>query len=192
MTNDNSRADTAARITAATFALLAEQGLAGITMSAIATRAGVSRQTLYNHFADVDSILATGLTEHHEEDLRTLSAMLATIPSAAGRLEHLVRHTTVTAAQHGTWPDVHQGLSPSARQPARDYEDRIRGLIRETLELGHDTGEFRAEIDPDLLSVLVHHVLHGVAELAADRPDDLARITDAAIALVRGATGPED
>lgn len=182
------RSDTAARITAATFALLAENGLAGITMSAIAARAGVSRQTLYNHFPDVDSILAAGLAQHHDDDLRTLAAMLATIPSASGRLEHLVRHATVAASQHGTMPDLHQGLSPSAQQAARDYDEAVHALIRDALVLGQESGEFPAAADPDLQSVLVRHVLNGAAELAAARPDDLARIADMAIELARAAT----
>lgn len=188
MSTDSPRNDTATRITAATFALLAENGLAGITMSAIAARAGVSRQTLYNHFPDVDSILAAGMAQHHDDDLRTLSAMLATIPSGGGRLEHLVRHATVTASQHGTMPDLHQGLSPTAQQAARDYDEQVRALIHDALALGQETGEFPPATDPDLQTVLIHHVLGGGAELAAARPDDLASITEMAIELVRATT----
>ena len=190
MNTDRPRPDTTARITEATFALLAERGLAGITMSAIATQAGIARQTLYNHFADVDSILAAAIDEHHRDDLRTLAGVLATIPTAGGRLEHLARHTTVTAAQHGALPSLHQGLSPAARHAARDYDEQVRGMIRDTLTHGHHTGELAPEIDPDVHAVLVHHLLLGAAELAATDPDDLTRITDVTIDLVQAATHP--
>jgi len=188
VSTDPPRTDTTGRIIAATFELLAEHGLAGITMSAIATQAGIARQTLYNHFPDVDSIVAAAMAEHHHDDLRTLAGMLATIPTATGRLEHLVRHTTVTAAQHGTQPALHHGLSPSAQHAARDYDEQIRGIIRDTLTHGHHTGQLPLEIDPDLHAVLVHHLLHGAAELAATRPDDLTRITDTTIELLHAAT----
>jgi AcrR family transcriptional regulator len=188
VSTDPARGDTTARITEATFALLAEHGLAGITMSAIATQAGIARQTLYNHFPDVDSIIAAAMAEHHHDDLRTLTGMLATIPTATGRLEHLARHTTVTAAQHGTLPALHHGLSPSAQQATRDYDEQIRGIIRDTLTHGHHTSELAPQIDPDLHAVLVHHLLHGAAELAATHPDDLTRITNTTIELLHAAT----
>lgn len=188
MSADPRRTDTAARITDATLALLAERGLAGITMSAIATHAGVARQTLYNHFPDVDSIVAAAMAEHHHDDLRTLAGMLATIPTAAGRLEHLVRHITVAAAQHGTVPELHHGLSPTAQQAAGEYDARVRAMIRDLLAHGRQTGELSRTIDPDQYAVLVHHLLHGAAELTAIRPDDVRAITDATIDFLLAAT----
>lgn len=190
MSTDRARPGTAARVTEATLALLAERGLAGITMSAVATQAGIARQTLYNHFPDVDSILAAAMAEHHHDDLRTLDGMLATIPTAVGRLEHLVRHTVVNAAQHGAVPSLHHGLSPAARHAARDYDEQVRGMIRDTLTDGQQTRQFAPGIDPDLHAVLVHHLLDGAAELVATRPDDLTRITDVTIDLVHAATKP--
>ncbi len=190
MSADPPRTDTSARITEATFALLAEHGLAGVTMSAIASRAGIARQTLYNHFPDVDSIVAAAMSEHQHDDLRALTAMLATIPTAAGRLEHLVRHTTVTASQHGTLPALHDGLSPAAQRAAHQYQGRIRQVIYDTLTDGRQAGELQPTIDPDVHAVLVHHLLHGAAELAASRPDDVAHITDTTIGLIRLATRP--
>lgn len=190
MSADTPRADTAARITEATFDLLAEHGLAGISMSAIATKAGIARQTLYNHFPDVDSILSSAMAQHHQDDLRTLAGMLTTIPTATGQLEHLVRHATVAAAQHGTLPALSEGLSPSAQHASRHYDEQIRGMIRDALVHGQQTGELVPTLDPDLHAVMVHHLLHGAAELAATSPDDLARITDVTIDLLQAATHP--
>ena len=45
------------RITAAALTLVAERGMSGVTMSAVAAEAGVARQTVYNHFSDVDAII---------------------------------------------------------------------------------------------------------------------------------------
>ena len=44
----------------ATFELVAEEGLGSVTMTAIADRADVARQTLYNHFNDVEQIVIAG------------------------------------------------------------------------------------------------------------------------------------
>jgi AcrR family transcriptional regulator len=190
VSTDPPRTDTSARITEATFSLLAEHGLAGVTMSAIASRAGIARQTLYNHFPDVDSIVAAAMAQHHHDDLQALDAMLATIPTATGRLEYLVRHASVAAAQHGALPALHQGLSPSAQHATRQYDEQIRGMIRGALARGQQTGELAPTVDPELHAVLVHHLLHGAAELAATHPDDVTRITDATIDLLHAATHP--
>lgn len=190
MSTDSSHTDTTTRIIDATLALLDEHGMAGITMSAVASKAGIARQTLYNHFPDVDSIVAAAMAGHHHDDLRSLTGMLATIPTAIGRLEHLVRHTTVTAAEHGTLPALHQGLSPSARQAVQHHDEQVRGMIRDTLADGRQTGQLAPEIDPDLHAVLVHHVLRGAAELASRHPHELTRITDVTIDLLHAATLP--
>ncbi len=190
MNGDPRRTDTSARITEATFALLAEHGLAGVTMSAIASHAGVARQTLYNHFPDVDSIVAAAMSEHHRDDLHALTAMLASIPTATSRLEHLVRHTTVTASQHGTLPALHDSLSPAAQHAAHQYQGRIRQLIHAALTEGRQAGELQPTIEPDVHAVLFHHLLHGAAELATARPEDVAHITDATIGLIRAASRP--
>jgi AcrR family transcriptional regulator len=190
VSTDPPRADTSARITEATFSLLAEHGLAGVTMSAIASRAGIARQTLYNHFPDVDSIVAAAMAQHHHDDLQALDAMLATIPTATGRLEYLVRHASVTAAEHGALPALHQGLSPSAQHAARQYDEQIRAMIRGALARGRQTGELAPTIDPDLHAVLVHHLVDAAAELAAARPDEVAHITETTIGLIHTATHP--
>lgn len=184
-----SRPGTTERIVVATFELLAEQGLASITMSAVATRAGISRQTLYNHFANVDSIITAATAAHYEADLQALTGMLGTIPTGFGQLEHLVRHATAAAAQHGAMPELQHGLSPHAQQGARDYDAGIRKLIADGLERGRASGEFAEEIDVGANVILVQHLLAGAAELAAGRPDDVAAITQIAVDFLGRALG---
>ena len=52
--------------------LVAEQGLASVTMSAVAEAAGIGRATLYKYFPDVEAILAAWHERQINEHLRHL------------------------------------------------------------------------------------------------------------------------
>lgn len=58
------RADERSRALAeAAYELLAEGGMEAVTAEAVATRAGVSRRTLFNYFPTVESALTAGITD---------------------------------------------------------------------------------------------------------------------------------
>ena len=74
-----------------TAALVAEHGLASVTMSRIAAETGIGRATLYKYFPDVESILAAW----HERQIAGHLEQLAEIRDQAGdageRLETVLR-----------------------------------------------------------------------------------------------------
>lgn len=51
--------------------LFLEQGYAGVSMDQIASEAGVSKLTVYSHFGDKDSLFATVVQAHCEQQLPT-------------------------------------------------------------------------------------------------------------------------
>jgi len=58
---------------AAAVEILDEQGVAGLTLRAVARRTGVSRQAPYNHFRDADHLIAAVAEEAFEELLGLLT-----------------------------------------------------------------------------------------------------------------------
>ena len=74
--SDPNRSDPRERIMRATFELVAEEGLGSVTMTAIADRADVARQTLYNHFADVEQIVIAGIEEYNDVGFAHLTELL--------------------------------------------------------------------------------------------------------------------
>lgn len=74
MAPDDPRARrTRASLRAAALALASEQDPASLTLSAVATRAGVNRATVYLHYPDLDALLADAMEE-----------AVATVARAAG------------------------------------------------------------------------------------------------------------
>lgn len=172
--------NTRQRIIESAFRLLAERGASGVTMKAVAESAGVARQTLYNHFDDVESIVTETIEAHQVDSIGALRRVMATIESPIARLEHLVRHAAAGAVQHHGAADMAYSLSAETRAVLRRHDDNVLTLIIDTLQAGIDSGDLRLDIDVERDAVLVKSLLGAVAELAASDPHTVTESVDAA------------
>lgn len=71
----------------ATWALVHEHGVAGLSMSQIADRVGISRATLYRYFPDVDAILVAWHRDQVDAHVAQLRQVAADIADPSERLE---------------------------------------------------------------------------------------------------------
>lgn len=159
------RARTRGSILIAALLIVAEAGIAGLSMSALAARAGVSRQTLYNHYADIDAVLA-GMVDMSDAGTAELAAKLAREPDAKAAL------TGFVAAAVGSVRSGHPSLSAlTAALPAdlrttmQAHEERAEGIVVDLLRRGMAEGVFRADLDPDLDGRILHRAAFAGAEL---------------------------
>jgi AcrR family transcriptional regulator len=177
------------RIMAAAFALSAERGIAGVTMSAVATQAGVARQTLYNHFPDVESIVVAAYRLHHEENIAGLNQVLVATNGAIAKLAQFIRYQ-VAAVAHSHEGAVHESsLSPAGQQQIRALHEQIVDTIESILVNGIESGAFRSDLDVDAAARFTLHLFGGAGELVAEGRS-VATVADAAEAMVlRGVQG---
>jgi AcrR family transcriptional regulator len=175
------------RITHAALALIAHEGLGAVTMRSIAETAGIARQTLYNHYPDVDSIVAAALRRHNDESIRLLESSLRVVDDPSGKLEQLVRHVVSIGTHAHHTPGIEHGLSPEARATLAEYPVALDDSIRALLEAGRHSGSFRSDLSLDLDTTLVRHMLSGLAEQAAQAPDQAAVIASSGIRTIRAA-----
>lgn len=171
------------RIMAAAFALSAERGISGVTMSAVADQAGVARQTLYNHFPDVESIVVAAYELHHEANIAGLNQVLAAASGAVAKLAQFIRYQ-VAAVAHSHQGAVHESsLSPTARERIRLLHGEVVDMIKGILVDGVHAGALRSELDVDAAAGFTLHLLGGAGELvAAGRP--VPEVADAAQSMV--------
>ena len=169
-------ASTSDRIIAAALALIGERGLRGVTMSEIADVAGIARQTLYNHYRDVESIVAEATERHGQESIELLERTLGIADGPPNKLEQLVRHVAAMGGHGHQVLDLQDGLPAEARAALALYDDALNNHIRAILAAGMQAGLFRLDLSPDLDSVLVRRLLDGVVELVTRSPDESARI----------------
>jgi AcrR family transcriptional regulator len=171
------------RVIEAALSLIAEYGLAGVTMTMIAETAAVTRQTLYNHFPDLDTIISTALESHAEAAARQLEDLLESSPNAVVKIEQLVRHgTSHSGHELGT---LAAGLSPEAQaridHHLRVYQDIIAGVIED----GIGEKVFRRELDAAAATVVVIRMLEASPELN-DRLGGPADTADLLIEMITG------
>jgi AcrR family transcriptional regulator len=86
-------------------ALIAEHGLAGVTMAQVAQRAGIGRATLYKHFADLGAVVTAWHHRRIAEHLAALSEVRVQPGTAVERLEAVLRAWAGIVRESGS----HQG-----------------------------------------------------------------------------------
>lgn len=171
---------TEARIIGATLQLIGEQGLSSVTMSAIAAAAGVSRQTLYNHYPDAGTIVAAAAQRHNRDAIAMLESSMSVVSSPEDRLAQVVRHVVGVAAHAGHALEIQHALALAVRQGLAGHDDAIRLHIGRIIDEGVSIGDFRADLDPRIDGALVQGALDGAAGLARTDPGHASDISDTA------------
>lgn len=132
--------------------VFAEKGYDGTSMRDIAMAAGVSKALLYHHFASKDEIYARISFNSTRNLYDFVEARIPDDGSASDKVRaFMIAAATFFAEHRSAWiaastafwtdPDRHRMARRVARR--RQFEQRLRDLIRE----GIDSGEFRA-VDP--------------------------------------------
>jgi AcrR family transcriptional regulator len=150
-----------------TAALVAEHGLASVTMSQIAAQTGIGRATLYKYFPDVEAIL----TAWHQRQVARHLDQLATVRVQArggpgGRLKAvLTAYAAITHQRpHGTElaAAVHRGehLAEAQRQ--------LLGFLQDLIADAANTGEVRDDVPPAELASYCQHALQAASSLSSE------------------------
>jgi len=169
----------------ATAALVAERGLASVTMSRIAAQTGIGRATLYKYFPDVEAILNAWhqrQVARHMEQLATVSDQasgaagerLAAVLTAYAIITHNRPHGTELAAA------VHRGehLATAQQQLLGFLEDLIAGAA--------STGEVRDDVPAEELAGYCVHALQAASSLPSEAAvQRLVTVTCAGLRLSR-------
>jgi AcrR family transcriptional regulator len=138
-------------ILAAALDLMADVGCGGLTMEAVAARAGVGKSTVYRHWS--------GKLELIEDAIRTLKTTV-TLP-AGGSVRDRVTALLVTVATgmaDSTWSSCLPAIIDAAeRDPEilaihRRVANERRQVLVDLLAQGVEVGEIGADVDVDLLA----------------------------------------
>ena len=154
-----------------TAALVAEHGLASVTMSQIAKETGIGRATLYKYFSDVDAILLAW----HERQITGHFEHLVEIRDQAGdageRLEAvLTAYALISHEHHGTeLAHGHHGTELAALLHRGEHVARaqkhLSDLVRDLLTEGAATGDLRDDVAPNELASYCLHALTAASSL---------------------------
>lgn len=145
-----------------TAALVAEQGLASVTMSQIAKRTGIGRATLYKYFPDVESIL----TAWHERQVASHLHQLTAIRDQTGTPD-LRLHAVLEAFAFINYDNHATELAPLLHEGehVRHAQRHLQKLIADLIAASAETGDLRADIPPAELATYCLHALTSASSL---------------------------
>lgn len=149
----------------ATAALVAEHGLASVTMSRIAEKTGIGRATLYKYFPDVDGIL----TAWHERQITTHLDHLVDIAGKAdpggARLEAVLKeYALIQHESRGHHGGELMALLHRGEHVAR-AQQRLHDFVRDLLTEGAQAGDVRDDVAADELASYCLHALTAASSL---------------------------
>ena len=185
MSVDSDRSDPRERIMLATFELVSEEGLGAVTMTAIAERADVARQTLYNHFTDVEQIVIAGMDEFNDNGFRNLTNLLEATATTEAKLDLLVRHTIATVSHGHGLVDLRSALSSEARAHLDRHVVSFRALIEAIVAEGVADGSLDESVDPSIHAVLVEGLLLAAGDLATTINNQAVAASATSAAILR-------
>lgn len=168
-TIDEHRRTVHAAILGATAALVAEHGLAGVTMSQIAQHAGIGRATLYKYFPDVETIMVAWHERQVAEHLRQLAEATARAGTPGERLQIALRTYAELSASdhHGTGtahgPDLAVPLHRAAHM--HQARERLNSMLTELITAAARAGDIRDDVPASELAAYCLHALAAAREL---------------------------
>jgi TetR/AcrR family transcriptional regulator of autoinduction and epiphytic fitness len=129
---------------------LSEAGYGGVTIEAVAARAGVAKSTIYRHWPDKLALIADAFETFHEEMVPDLSAL-----SARESVELLLGHVAevvVDSTFSRCIPALIEGAErdPRVREFHHRYSAERRQALIDLVARGIREGEFRTDVDPEL------------------------------------------
>lgn len=148
----------------AAWSLVAERGLTGVTMSAIASKAGIGRATLYKYFADAEAILTAWHERHVRAHLVHLRELCERPGAPEARLEAVLEAFGLILHRQGKHDAqllslLHQG------QHVDQAQQQLAALLRGLLVEVASAGRLRSDVPPDELAGFCLDSLAGAARL---------------------------
>jgi AcrR family transcriptional regulator len=149
--------------------VISERGYADTRIADVAARAGASPALVIYYFKTKDQLLTEAIRHYEDTWYSVGQSRMASMPSAAARLEELVAMTCLPEANPapGTfarlWLDFwaqaarNEAVAGVRRKSDERWRDAIASLVRDGLE----GGEFR-EIDADRFAIYLSTLLDGL------------------------------
>jgi AcrR family transcriptional regulator len=171
---------TDAAILQAVIELLAEAGLRGTTVDAVAARAGVARATVYLRWPTRDALIAAAARQALGQPLYPLTGHLATdLGTGAMRARAALAQPLFVAI----FPELARGLL--AHSPATAYDEIApnRQRLAEELRATAVTDGYRTDVDPTLpFDLIVGATLnHLLATGSTPSEADTARMVEVVV-----------
>lgn len=156
---EKTRTPRRAELVAVAARLFSRRGYHGTSMQDLGNELGLQRGSLYAHIGSKEELLFDVVEDGADRFLERGRQALASDGTAAARLRALLIGHVETATQHLEASTVFLNewryLSPELRDHVQAKRDRYEQMVREVVESGIASGEFRADADVRFAATLV-------------------------------------
>ena len=174
----------------ATASLVAEHGLAGVSMSQIAAEVGIGRATLYKYFPDVEAIVVAWHERQVGDHLAQLREACESVPTPGERLRVALRtFARLSASRHGAGLGHGQELAVPLHRAAHMPQARrdVQHLLAEIIAAAAAVGEARTDVPAGELAVFCIHALAAAGDLPTRAA--LERLVELTLSGIRSPAG---
>jgi AcrR family transcriptional regulator len=167
-------------------ALLAEHGLASVTMSGLAEAAGIGRATLYKYFPDIESVL---LAWHDRQAARELAVLTRARDAADGPAARLRAVLSGYALIRRDEPGAGLlAVPPHRGEHAGAATQPLHALLSDLIADCAQAGDIPPGVPPGELASYCLHALGAAASLPS--PEAVSRLVAVTLAGLTGGNGP--
>jgi AcrR family transcriptional regulator len=148
-------------------ALVAERGLAAVTMTQIAERTGIGRATLYKYFPDVESILRAWHERQIAAHFEQLAHVRDRVADPAERLGAVLEAFALIAHQVQGHHDGELAALLHGDVRLAGAQHQLRALVTELVQDAASAGAVRDDISADELAGYCVHALTAARNLGS-------------------------
>lgn len=180
--------DSRSQLVDAALRIILERGIDAVRIDDIVAEVGVTKGSLYWHFADREALVKEALAEYiRRENAATVTAVSEAITESTSKDDYLVRIAPFLVNPFDKdqieqrWQRlailVETRKDPELAAMMTDLLSRSLAVYEELMRSAHDNGILRQELDPKAVAVALNVINTGsniISVLGDDAPDEAA------------------
>lgn len=151
--------------------LVEERGMTEVSMTAIADRAGLSRQTVYNNFANVEATVCAHMLDQIDEMVEHLDSQLASMGDPSTQFREFIRMAMHRFAGNDFIVSLQTAMSPETEAIIRRRLELAQRVLGRIIDEGIEVGDFRTHMSSDEVAETIFHMVGGLAPFIAHGAD---------------------
>ena len=181
----NYKSNQQARIINTLAELILEDGLVGLNMAKLARSSGLSRQTLYNYFPDIESVLINYVNKKSMYLDTQIRELLSIIDDPSEKLDAFVGGLVMTLPDQAPFSVLEMSVGQQRDCDTRFPVNLISSLLSEVLQEGVQDGIFRKQVLQENFSISLVRMLFSFQPIVVKARVDTMVFASMAVDLVR-------